>query len=317
MLMPEISIIVPVYKVEQYLPRCIDSILAQTFTDFELLLIDDGSPDNSGKICDEYAAKDSRIRVFHKGNGGVSSARNLGLDNAQGKYIGFVDSDDVIPPFYYQTLISYLFDNDVVCCNYLKFSSDSPTFDCDITNSIDYVQLNNRSFFKYGESYWCVWNKIFKREIIKDSRFDTTLKNAEDTLFSFSILLNCESVGYIRNKLYGYFIRGSGAVGSIDLIGKSNLVTVSKTIYDLAVTYNLQPIINYKNSFILNLINLFYSSYGVDKPIFLSSKKQLFQHLPYIISRNYSVFAFKEKMYFFYYYFVKSSVKELLWTVSK
>ena len=91
---PKISVIVPVYNVEKYLPRCIDSILSQTFTDFELLLIDDGSPDNCGKICDEYAAKDSRVRVFHKPNGGVSSARNLGLDNARGEWIAFIDSDD-------------------------------------------------------------------------------------------------------------------------------------------------------------------------------------------------------------------------------
>ena len=91
---PKISVIVPVYNVEQYLPRCIDSILNQTFTDFELLLIDDGSTDGSGAICDEYARKDSRIRVFHKENGGVSSARNLGLYNAKGKYIAFIDADD-------------------------------------------------------------------------------------------------------------------------------------------------------------------------------------------------------------------------------
>lgn len=94
--MPKISVIVPVYNTEQYLPRCIDSILAQTFTDFELLLIDDGSKDSSGKICDESAAKDSRIRVFHKENGGVSSARNMGLNNAQGEWITFVDSDDYL-----------------------------------------------------------------------------------------------------------------------------------------------------------------------------------------------------------------------------
>lgn len=89
-----VSIIVPVYKVEKYLPKCIDSILAQTFSDFELLLVDDGSPDNSGKICDEYAKRDSRIRVFHKPNGGVSSARNLGLDEARGEWVTFVDADD-------------------------------------------------------------------------------------------------------------------------------------------------------------------------------------------------------------------------------
>ena len=91
---PKISIIVPVYKVEQYLPKCINSILAQTYQYWELLLIDDGSPDNSGKICDEFAQKDERIRIFHKKNGGVSSARNLGLDYAEGDYVMFVDSDD-------------------------------------------------------------------------------------------------------------------------------------------------------------------------------------------------------------------------------
>ena len=93
-----ISIIVPVYNTEQYLRRCIDSVLAQTYQDFELLLIDDGSKDSSGAICDEYAAQDTRVRVFHKANGGVSSARNVGLDHARGEWITFVDSDDEVKP---------------------------------------------------------------------------------------------------------------------------------------------------------------------------------------------------------------------------
>ncbi len=94
--MPAVSVIVPVYKVEPYLRRCVDSILAQTFTDFELILVDDGSPDNCGAICDEYAEKDSRVKVIHKKNGGVSSARNMGLDAARGEYIYFCDGDDYI-----------------------------------------------------------------------------------------------------------------------------------------------------------------------------------------------------------------------------
>ena len=101
---PEISIIVPVYKVERYLNECIDSILAQTFTDFELILVDDGSPDGCPALCDAAAAKDSRIRVIHKPNGGVSSARNAGLDAVRGNWIGFVDSDDSIDPSYYEKL---------------------------------------------------------------------------------------------------------------------------------------------------------------------------------------------------------------------
>ena len=102
--MCEISIIVPVYKVEKYLKKCVDSILAQTFSDFELILVDDGSPDNSGRICDDYAKKDARVRVVHKQNGGLSSARNAGIEVAKGKYLGFVDSDDYIAEDMYELL---------------------------------------------------------------------------------------------------------------------------------------------------------------------------------------------------------------------
>ncbi|MCB8516908.1 glycosyltransferase, partial [Enterococcus durans] len=100
--MCEISIIVPIYNVEQYLRKCVDSILAQTFTDFEVILVDDGSPDNSGAICDEYAKLDSRVRVIHKENGGLSDARNAGIEIAKGKYLGFVDSDDFIDKDMYE-----------------------------------------------------------------------------------------------------------------------------------------------------------------------------------------------------------------------
>lgn len=109
--MPQISVIVPVYNAERYLHRCVDSILSQTFSNFELLLINDGSKDSSGAICDEYAAKDPRVRVFHKENGGVSSARNLGLDNACGEWIAFVDSDDWISENYLESML--VFDTDI------------------------------------------------------------------------------------------------------------------------------------------------------------------------------------------------------------
>ena len=102
--MPEISIIVPVYKVEAYLQTCIDSILAQTFQDFELILVDDGSPDNCPVICDEAARKDPRVRVLHQQNAGISAARNAGLKIAQGNWLGFVDSDDFVAPEFYETL---------------------------------------------------------------------------------------------------------------------------------------------------------------------------------------------------------------------
>ena len=163
--MPKISVIVPVYNTEQYLHRCIDSILAQTYTDFELLLIDDGSKDNSGKICNEYAAKDSRVRVFHKENGGVSSARNIGLDNAKGGWISFVDSDDWISTEYLENLFNAV-DNTVdlvVAYAHLvdyqepdKF--EFPDYLIDI-NNIDILFEKNDDFLA---GYFSCFNNIIK-----------------------------------------------------------------------------------------------------------------------------------------------------------
>ena len=126
-----ISVIVPVYNVEKYLNRCIDSILAQTFTDFELILVDDGSPDNCGKICDEYAAKDSRIHVIHKANGGLSDARNAGIDwafaNSNSEWVTFMDSDDWIPDNYLFELYHACVQNlsQVAICDYVLYSSNT------------------------------------------------------------------------------------------------------------------------------------------------------------------------------------------------
>ena len=115
-----ISVIVPVYKVEQYLPQCIESIINQTYRNLEIILIDDGSPDNCGKICEEYAQKDKRIKVFHKKNGGLSDARNYGIARASGEYLAFVDSDDWIEPDMYEVLVNWIEDHqtDIVSCGF-------------------------------------------------------------------------------------------------------------------------------------------------------------------------------------------------------
>ena len=110
---PLISVIVPIYDVESYLPKCVESVLRQTYTNLEIILVDDGSPDNSGKICDDFAARDPRVRVIHKENGGLSSARNAGLDAAHGEYITFLDSDDWIAEDAYEHLLSVLRKYDV------------------------------------------------------------------------------------------------------------------------------------------------------------------------------------------------------------
>ena len=125
-----ISVIVPVYKVEKYLRECVDSILAQTYTNLEIILVDDGSPDNCGKICDEYAQNDSRIKVIHQENGGLSAARNAGLDIATGKYIGFVDSDDYAELNMFEELHKRIIENnaDLSICGVKKFGMESRCF---------------------------------------------------------------------------------------------------------------------------------------------------------------------------------------------
>ena len=119
--MPQISVIIPVYKVEQFLGDCIKSILSQTFSNYEIILVDDGSPDNSGKLCDEFAAGDSRIKVVHKENGGVSSARNKGIEIAEGEWICFVDSDDWVEPDYLEVMFKTAIENnaDVSVCGFV------------------------------------------------------------------------------------------------------------------------------------------------------------------------------------------------------
>ena len=133
---PLISIIVPIYNVEKYLSRCINSVLSQTFPDFELLLIDDGSTDKSGYICDGYAQKDSRIKVFHIENGGVSAARNYGLDNARGEWITFVDADDWIDKDMYYKLYNeaILSEADIVICDFYIYYNQKPRLICQMSN---------------------------------------------------------------------------------------------------------------------------------------------------------------------------------------
>ena len=152
-----ISVIVPVYNTEKYLHRCVDSILAQTFTDFELLLIDDGSTDKSGAICDEYAQKDSRVRVFHKENGGVSSARNVGLKNGRGEWISFVDSDDWVKKNFLDKLIVNSENVDLGCVGFIQIE-DKLKY-----RNVDYEGSASEGFRIFFENriLGFLWNKLF------------------------------------------------------------------------------------------------------------------------------------------------------------
>ncbi|MBS4197580.1 glycosyltransferase family 2 protein [Lederbergia citri] len=224
---PKISVIVPVYKVEPYLKMCIDSILAQTFTDFELILVNDGSPDRCGIICDRYAKKDSRITVIHKENGGLSSARNAGIKIARGKYIGFVDSDDYIDKKMYEILydIAELHSSDVVLCDFKKvnvhdtYSKNMHNNDLHISHYSNIEALyqlypQKQAVDMVNEDNDIKWiiicNKLYKREIFEKLIFKEG-RIHEDEFIIHQILYNCKKVTYIAASLY-YYVQSPNSI---------------------------------------------------------------------------------------------------------
>lgn len=199
----KLSVIVPVYNTEQYLPRCIDSILSQSFTDFELLLIDDGSKDGSGAICDTYSKKDSRVRVFHKENGGVSSARNLGLQEAKGEWVTFIDSDDWVEEDYFQ--LDFERNADLYVQNSRLANGDSieslPRQFIDANNYASYLRENI-----VLHAFRTVCGFFFKKKIICDNdlRFDSQFRLGEDTLFVMDCYRFIRTIQIMDNSCYKY-----------------------------------------------------------------------------------------------------------------
>lgn len=202
---PKISVIVPVYKTEAYLNRCVDSLLAQTFQDFEVLLIDDGSPDRSGEICDEYARQDSRIRVFHKENGGVSSARQYGMDHAQGEYTIHADPDDWVEP----TMLEELYrkakeeDADMVICDFYYERQGKLVIETQKPSSLEHDVVLSELFYRlHGSS----WNKLIRRKCYEKSgvKYPLELFYCEDLFVNACLLANDIRVDYLPKAFYHY-----------------------------------------------------------------------------------------------------------------
>lgn len=206
---PCISVIVPVYKAEKYIDECVESILNQTFTDLELILIDDGSPDNCGVICDEYAKKDDRVRVFHQENLGVCAARNVGIDNAKGKYITFVDSDDYITKNALEILYNdiVVHNADIACASGRKFYSDT----------IEALEKSKYKIWRDSDairnclldngSTYSSCRKLYKKEFIGDTRFEVGRKIHEDSFFVFCCCLKKPT--FVLRNVYIYHYRNN------------------------------------------------------------------------------------------------------------
>lgn len=205
----QISIIVPVYKVERYLDKCITSILNQTFRNFELLLIDDGSPDKSGEICDKYAVKDERVKVFHRENQGIASVRNFGVSKATGDYICFVDSDDYVFETYLERLYTAITTTDakIAVCEHINFQDGDKEPELSEYPSSGNIDVKKDAIDEYiadlehTERYVCVWNKIYERDVWENIAFPAG-KIYEDMYVWYKLLDNAKNVALIDDVLY-------------------------------------------------------------------------------------------------------------------
>lgn len=230
-----ISVIVPVYNVEEYLPRCVDSILAQTYRNLEVILVDDGTKDASDQICDEYAAKDPRIKVIHKENGGLSSARNAGINVARGEYFGFVDSDDWIEPEMYEQMLDLAKKHNVklVCAGRYDFSSrrnEKTVGLCpEKEEVITGMELLGRTFTWDGCDS-AAWDKLYHRDLFEEIRYPVGLVN-EDVAIFYKIAEQVDRAAMCDKPLYNYYHR-PGSITYSKLSEKSfHLIKHTAVIY--------------------------------------------------------------------------------------
>lgn len=210
----KISVIVPIYNVEKYLNRCIKSIVNQTYHDLEIILVNDGSTDRCGEICDSWIEKDERIKVIHKKNGGLSDARNNGMRVSTGHYIAFVDSDDWIDVSMYEQLMKIMIQNkcDIVSCGFRRVEKEELKNE---SKEVQFVQYNSESALEAmiteNGMYQVVWNKLYKRSMVEDILFEKGKYN-EDEFWSYQVIGRAKKVIAIKNIYYNYFQRENSII---------------------------------------------------------------------------------------------------------
>lgn len=238
-----ISIIVPIYRVEKYLPKCIESLMAQTYSDLEIILVDDGSPDGCGRICDEYAALDNRLIVIHQQNAGVSAARNAGLKAASGEYIGFCDPDDWAAHNMYEELVAAMEQNDadLAICGYNYYDEQ---YQVDTTRLyaereievIDQKTLMDRLADMPPSIRHGVWNKLFKYNLLHRIKFDKKLKSSEDLKFLNEYILKVKKAAVVHKPLYQNLVRSSSAThGGLSVQSLADSFAVHEQMYQMAI----------------------------------------------------------------------------------
>ena len=253
-----VSVIIPAYNIEDYIGRCLDSIISQTYKNLEIIVVDDGSRDHTGEILDNYAKKDRRIKVIHKEKGGVSSARNKGIEVAEGDYIGFIDGDDLIEPEMYKILVDLLEEEnaDIAHCGYQMVFPDR----------VDYYHNTGKKKIQTTEEGLKdllsgeiiepgLVNKLYKKELIKNCRLDETVKINEDLLMNYQLFKLSQKSVYYDITPYSYMIRSSSATGANSLITKrEDSLRVLNQIKDDCINNNLLPTIYKRYIYLLMAI---------------------------------------------------------------
>ena len=250
-----ISVIIPVYKVEKYVERCIQSVINQTYENLQIILVDDGSPDICGKICDEYAKKDHRIEVIHKSNGGLSDARNKGLEIAKGEYIGFVDSDDYIEADMYEVLYNLLkqYNADVSICNFYtvsqgKISIKNADNGINEYNRIEILKeiLLDRNIQSYA------WNKLYKKELFDEIKYPIG-KKYEDIGTTFFLLEKCNKVVVTGKSEYYYINRQDSIVNNVTETTITDYIELIMQRYDY-IEENIKELSSYNKDYLKRIL---------------------------------------------------------------
>lgn len=244
--MEKVSVLMPIYNVEKYLRECIESVLRQTYPNFELILVDDGSPDNCGKIIDEYAKQDNRVIAIHQENAGVDAARNNAINHATGKYIAFIDSDDAYEENYLERLVEVIEqdDCDMSICGFIPFGIDNPPKFKTISKRVVSGSTAIKLALGYNSVNGYVWNKLFKRSIVEKEyiRFEDGYWACDDILFTGNYIYYCKKVSVIEDTLYRYRQVASGA----NRVRYSGVTFDKKWMSSFKVTSHFKDI--YKNS---------------------------------------------------------------------
>ena len=314
-----ISIIIPVYNVEKYLKECLESVINQTYTNLEIILVDDGSTDGSGNICDEYKKRDTRIKVIHKENGGVSIARNLGLNYVNGQYIGFIDSDDYVEPEYCEKLLKSIKENNVQCA-LCKFDKVYEKKNQNNTFESNYIMDANgliMEILDVQKGFGFCTQKLWTKNALADIRYNENIKVGEDSLFCIESCKNIDKVFVLNEKLYHYRFNENSLVRKFDeKYAQKYLRAMQETKKYIDKNYNKPEIIKKFNNYIVYNILIIVINYCFNKNNKMSIIKQIEElkkvcKIPefkyaikncdyngFSLTRKITIFTLKYKLYF-------------------